>query len=120
MDKDIASLRDSISLAKSNEKLLKASLANVSATLSTEEIRAIVTNLELEHTEILARSAPLRTGSVKPVLPEEKEQTERAWNQWSNKAALRKKICMEMWSYASWEMPEGKTRDDLWVRSPCG
>lgn len=116
MDKVIASLRDSIALAKSNEKFLKASLTAVNATLSTEELRASIAALELEHEEIIARLGPLRSGNVKPVLPEEKEEAEKLWKQWSRKAASRKRICMEMWSYATEEMPPGQTKEELWVR----
>ena len=39
MDKEIATLRDSIITAKANEKLLRANLIAVNATLSTEELR---------------------------------------------------------------------------------
>ena len=115
MDKEIASLRDSIALARSNEKLLKASLATVNATLSTEDLHASITGLELEQREILARLDPLRSGNVRPIPPEEKEETEKLWRQWSKKAASRKRICMDMWSYATEELPEGQTKEDLWV-----
>ena len=115
MDKEIASLRDSIALARSNEKLLKASLATVNAALCTEDLRASITGLELEQREILARLGPLRSGNVRPIPPEEKEETERIWRQWSKRAASRKRICMDMWSYATEEMPEGQTKEDLWV-----
>lgn len=117
MDKEIATLRDSIALSKSNEKLLKAGLAAVNATLSTEDLRATIIGLELEHTELLDRLGPLRSGSVKPVLPKEKEETEKMWRQWSKKANARQRICMEMWGYATEELPEGQTKQELWVRA---
>lgn len=119
MDKEIASLRDAIALSKSNEKLLKAGLAAVNATLSTEDLRISITGLEFEHTELLARLGPLRSGSIKPAPPEEKEETEKTWRQWSRQAASRKKICMEMWSYATEELPEGQTKQELWVSAYC-
>jgi 26S proteasome regulatory subunit (ATPase 3-interacting protein) len=119
MDKETASLRDSIALSKSNEKLLKAGLAAVNATLSTEDLRVSITGLELQHTELLARLGPLRSGSVKPVLPEDKEETEKTWRQWSRKAVSRKRICTDMWSYATEELPEGQTKQELWVSADC-
>ena len=120
MDTEIASLRDSIALARSNEKLLKASLATVNATLCTEDLRASIAGLELEQREILARLGPLRAGNVRPIPPEEKEETETIWRQWSKRAASRKRICMDMWSYATEEVPEGQTKEDLWVCDCCG
>lgn len=117
MDNQISSLRESINLGKSNEKLLRASLATVNATLSTEELRASIESLELERTEMLARLDPLRSGSVKPVQPKEKDETEMTWKQWSKKAASRKRMCMEMWGYASYKTPIGQTSQELWVRS---
>lgn len=119
MDQDIASLRDSYALSKSNEKLLKAGLAAVNATLSTEDLRVSITDLEFEHAQLLARLGPLRSGSVKPAPPEEKEETEKTWRQWSRKAVSRKRICMEMWSYATEELPEGQTKQELWVSADC-
>lgn len=115
MDKEIERLRESVAAAKAREKLLKASLATVNATLSSEDLRASIIALELEQTEILARLGPLRRGSVTPVAPEDKEQAEKLWRQWSRKSASRKRFCMEMWSYCTEELPEGQTKEELWV-----
>ncbi len=115
MDKEIADLRETIATAKANEKLMRANLVSVNATLSTEELRSCVSLLELEKEEILARLGPLRSGSVKPVLPEEKEAVDKAWREWSRKSSSRKKICMELWAVSTEEMEPGKTRGELWV-----
>ncbi len=115
MDKEIADLRETIATAKANEKLMRANLISVNATLSTEELRSCVSLLELEKEEILARLGPLRSGSVKPVLPEEKEAVDKAWREWSRKSSSRKKICMELWAVSTEEMEQGKTRGELWV-----
>ena len=117
MDKDIATLQETIYTAKANEKLLRANLVNVNATLSTQELRDSVSILEHETKEILQRLGPLRSGNVKPVLPEEKDAVDREWGQWSRKAAVRKKICLELWGFCTEEVPEGKTREELWVRN---
>ena len=115
MDKEIADLRETIATARANEKLMRANLISVNATLSTEELRSCVSLLGLEKKEILARLGPLRSGSVKPVLPEEKEAVDRAWREWSRKSSSRKKICMELWAVSTEEMEPGKTRGELWV-----
>lgn len=115
MDKEIAGLRETIATAKANEKLMRANLISVNATLSTEELRSSVLLLEIEKNEIVARLGPLRSGNVKPVLPEEKEAVDKAWREWSRKASSRKKICMELWAVGTEEMEPGKTRKELWV-----
>ena len=115
MDKEIAGLREAIATAKANEKLMRAKLISVNATLSTEELGSSVSLLEMEKKEMIARLGPLRSGSVKPVLPEEKEAVDKAWREWSKKASSRKKICMELWAVSTEEMEPGKTRQELWV-----
>lgn len=115
MDKEIDTLRECIATAKSNEKLVRANLISMNATLSTEELRSSVSILEHERKEILGRLNPLRSGDVKPVMPEEKEAVDREWTQWSRKAGVRKKIFMELWEFCTEELPEGKTKRELWV-----
>ena len=60
MDKEIAGLRESIATAKANEKLLKANLTAVHATVSTDDLRLQITRLEIEKSETLGRLGPLR------------------------------------------------------------
>ena len=116
MDKEIADLRETIATARANEKLLRANLISVNATLSTEELRGRVSLLELEKKETTARLDALKSGNVKPVLPEEKEAVDKAWREWSRKARLRQKICLELWAFSTEEMEPGKTKAELWVR----
>lgn len=114
MDKEIADLRETIAIARANEKLLRANLISVNATLSTEELRGNVSQLELAKKETTARLDALRSGCVKPVLPEEKEAVDKAWREGSRKAGSRQKICMELWAVVTEEMEPGKTRAELW------
>ena len=114
-DKEIADLRGTVAAAKANEKLARAKLISVNATLSTAELHRSVSLLEVEKKAILARLGALRSGDVKPVLPEEKEAVDQAWREWSRKASSRKKICMELWAVSTEEMEPGKTRQELWV-----
>lgn len=116
MDKEIADLRETIATARADEKLLRANLISVNATLSTEELRGRVSLLELEKKETTARLDALKSGNVKPVLPEEKEAVDKAWREWSRNARLRQKICLELWAFSTEEMEPGKTKAELWVR----
>ena len=115
MDQEIAELRDTIATAKANEKLMRANLVSINATLSTEELRSSVSLLEMEKKEIVARLDALKSGNVKPVLPEEKEAVDKGWREWSRKASSRKKICMELWAVCTEEMERGKTKEEFWV-----
>ena len=115
MDAEIATLRETIATAKANEKLIRASLVSVNATMSGEELRNTVAQLEHEKKDILDRLGPLRAGTMKPVLPEEKEAVQREWREWSKKAGVRKKICMELWEMCTDVVEEGKTKEELWV-----
>ena len=119
LDRDIAALREHLGTTKANEKLLRASLISVNATLSTEELRSSVSLLEHEKNEVLGRLGPLRAGNFNPVSPREKEAVESEWSQWYRKLAARKKICLEMWEICTEEVPEGKTKAELWVRIPA-
>lgn len=116
MDKELTTLRENIATAKANEKLLRANLVSVNATLSTEGLRNSVLLLEQEKNEMAGRLQALRSGNVRPVLPEEKEAVDREWAQWSKKAGVRKKICLELWAFCTEEVPEGMTKEELWVR----
>ena len=115
MDKEIAELRGNIATAKANEKLMRANLVSVNATLSTEELRSSVSLLEMEKKEITARLDALKSGNVKPVLPEEKAAVDKAWREWSRKSGAREKICMELWGLCTEEMEPGETKEELWV-----
>ncbi|MCJ1274151.1 hypothetical protein MMC21_001946 [Puttea exsequens] len=114
MDAEIATLREKIAEAKADEKALKANLGNVEATLSTEELKSSVVALQTEKEELLARLGPLRTGSVKPVAPEEKKKVDEGWRVWGRKATTRKKIALELWTMCTEEVEEGKTREEIW------
>ena len=116
MDREIAHLHEGIATARGEERILKANLAALNATMSTQDIRASLVALEAQKKDILSRLIPLRSGSVKPVSPQEKAEVDQAWRLWSSRADTRKKICMEVWAVVTEEMPEGKTKEELWVR----
>lgn len=116
MDKQVQELRESIATAKADEKTLRANIIAVNATMSIGDLRTSVITLESEKKELLACLGPLRTGTVKPVSPEEKDAAEKAWREWSRKATVRRTICMDLWDFCTEEMQAGQTREDLWVR----
>jgi len=115
MDQEIEVVREEVAAAKSTERLLKANLATLNTTLSTEDLRGSVVALELEKEQILARLVPLRSGSAKPVSSEEKREVDNAWRQWQRQWSVRKKIAMDVWAHATEVVPEGTTKAELWV-----
>ena len=115
MEKEITSLRQEIADTKSQEKILRAELISINATVSTHDLQASITSLELEQKETLVRLGPLREGNVKPVSLEEKEKVDKEYKKWSKSASARKKICMELWEICTEVLEEGKTKEDLWV-----
>ncbi|KAL8794547.1 MAG: hypothetical protein Q9195_002882 [Heterodermia aff. obscurata] len=117
MDQEIAAFRESIATAKANEKLLKVNLAAVNATVSIEELRSQIMVLGTDKVEILDRLGRLQSGDVKPVPAEEKTEANKAWTSWSKKAASRKRMCLEMWSYCTEQLPKDQTKQELWARN---
>ncbi|MCJ1240146.1 hypothetical protein MMC14_008146 [Varicellaria rhodocarpa] len=114
MEKEIQTLREYISSAKAEEKILKANLVNLNATMSTQDIRNGVAAIEIEKNSILKRLDLLRTGNVTPVSSEERAVVDQAHKVWTRHVAVRKKICMNLWGYVTEELPEGKTKEELW------
>lgn len=117
VDQEAEKLQDQIETARSYERLLKANLAALRAGPSVEDIRANVTSLELEKEELMDRLDGLRSGETKLVTSTEKEAVGEAWIDWKKKADSRKRIFMEMWTIIWDELPEGQTKEQLWVRS---
>ena len=117
LDEKIQDLREDITITRGEEKLLRASLTALSASMSTTDLRASLLGIHAQRQAILTRLEPLRSGTVKPVFPKEKAEVDQAWKIWNHRASTRKKICMEVWAMATEEMPEGKTKEELWVGS---
>lgn len=115
VEQEITHLREEIATMKGKEKILKANLIHLNATISTQDLRAGLLAVDAQKKDILVRLDPLRSGSVKPVLPEEKAVVDQAWKLWNTRANTRKKICLEVWAIVTEEMPEGKTKEELWV-----
>lgn len=115
MDQEIEAIREEMAASKSNERLLKANLATLNTTLSTEELQGAITALELEKEHLSARLLPLRSGNAKPVSSEEKKDVDEAWTQWQRQWTVRKKIAMGVWAHATEVVPEGTTKEELWV-----
>ena len=115
MDKEISTLRDEVSAAKNEEKALRAQLSTLNATFSTPELKGNMASLQKEAGELSGRLIALKEGKTQAVSAEEKAEVDKSWKLWNYKASARKKACMELWGVVCENLPEGKTKQDLWV-----
>ncbi|KAF2835808.1 homologous-pairing protein-like protein 2 [Patellaria atrata CBS 101060] len=113
MDATIVALRDETTNLRATEKSLKTSLSTLQATLSTTDLRAAVSTLETERTEILGRLEGLRSGSAKPIDEKEKQDVEDEVRKWESLERKRKKIREEMWGFLCESLPEELKAEDL-------
>ena len=115
MDKDIHELRETITIARAQEKILRANLIAVNATVTVDDLRAHVITLESEKQGALDRLSLLKAGTFTPISAQEQDEVEKARKEWARKANSRKKICMELWGFCTEELEEGQAKQDLWV-----
>lgn len=116
MDRDIASLREAVTVNRANEKVLRGNLSAVNATQSMEQLRETISTIEQEKTETSRRLGLLRQGNVRLVLPRERLAAEEEWRVWKARAENRRKMGIELWEMCTEEVPEGKTKTEIWVR----
>ncbi|KAI4127627.1 MAG: hypothetical protein LQ338_003122 [Usnochroma carphineum] len=115
-DSQIKHLVKQIESSRGYERLLKAQLAALDTEASVDDLRADITTLELEKEELTDRVEALRSGEVKLVPLAEKEAVDKDWAEWKRKAESRKGIFMEMWAMIQDGLPEGQSKEGLWVR----
>lgn len=116
-EKHIGYLQQQIETARGYERLLKAKLAALRARPSINEVRADITTLELEKSELTDRLERLRSWKTKAVPLAEKEAADKAWAEWKRKAESRRRIFVEMWAVVVDGLSEGGlTKEVLWVR----
>ena len=115
MDQEITTLRNDIAAFKNEEKALKTQLSTLNATVSIPELRVSVEALKREVEELSGRLKALEAGQTKSISAEEKAEVDKSWKLWTYKANTRKKGCMDLWGAICENLPEGKTKQDLWV-----
>lgn len=116
MDEEISNLRKEIAAAKNEEKALKGQLNALNATMSTSELKSDIGTLEKEKAELAERLSGLQAGTTEAISAEEKAEVDKSWKLWNYRAGARKKACLELWGTVCENLPEGKTKMELWVR----
>ena len=115
MEQQIKEVEEQVKTARGYQRLLKARLSSLNATSTADDIRAKITTLELEKEQLSSQLEDIRTGKITPVTAEEREVADQALQAWAKKADSRKQIFLELWAIARDMMPEGQTKEQLWV-----
>ena len=115
MERQIKELQEQVQTARGYQRLLKANLASLNATSTSDDVRANVTALELEKEALGLQLEGFRTGRIRPVAAEEKERVDQTLQEWTRKADSRKHIFMELWAIVRDVIPAGQTKGQLWV-----
>ncbi|KAL1851793.1 hypothetical protein Plec18170_006096 [Paecilomyces lecythidis] len=111
---EIEQLEKQLASYKNREKELKWELSRMGATIPLAELEQNASKLEDETSSILLRLKELCNDDTAEVSMEEKIQTEKEWKIWQRYAAVRKRICRQLWERCTEVMAEDTTREDLW------
>lgn len=123
LDKQIKELEEHLATLKAKEKKARADLQALMSTPLLFDIQGDIARLEAEEKEITVRLALSRDdkAAMQVVDPAEGEHIEQEWKHWRGLAARRERACRELWAKCSEVVPEGMTREELWVsRSSFG
>ncbi|KAL5043403.1 hypothetical protein BDW71DRAFT_119646 [Aspergillus fruticulosus] len=115
MDREIESLQEQLSGLKENEKKIQGELNSLNAVPLLSELRIEIKKLEREKESLAARLAKAHGDGSAEVSPQEKEKVRKDWKIWKNQDRVRAKICRDLWRKCSETLPEGVTREELWV-----
>ncbi|KAJ5624694.1 hypothetical protein N7510_001003 [Penicillium lagena] len=108
-------LQEELHALKATEKEARAGLAAFEARPRLTGIRHGILQLENERDAIQARLAELDGADAVQVSLAEREALDQEWNRWQQHAAVRRRICRELWGICSEVLPEGMTAPELWV-----
>ncbi|KAI9886567.1 MAG: regulatory particle non-ATPase [Watsoniomyces obsoletus] len=115
MDDEMTSLKESITQLKAEYKTLATNLNNLQSTVTTNDLREAVQELEDTRTELLERLTPLREGNVSPIPMAEREKVEKEYVKARRDAVVRKRIFEEFWGLVRDGLPDGVLAGDVWV-----
>lgn len=109
-------MEEKLTTLKTDEKNLRAELATLRSKPLLSELRQDIGRLEKEKESILARLDEFHGhDSSAQVSPEKRAEVEREWKRWQRQVNMRRRICRDMWMKCSEVVPEGMTREELWV-----
>lgn len=108
-------LRSQIHLIKADEKKARASLSALQAKPRISELQQDIQRLENDRDEIQERLARLHGPGTVQISPDERAKLEHEWKLWQRQAAVRRRICRDLWERCTEVLPENTTSSELWV-----
>lgn len=116
LDEEIKQLEEKLTTLKTNEKNARTELTALRSKPLLSELQQDIDRLDKEKRSMLARLDEFhgRDCSVQ-ISPQERAEVERDWKRWQKQVNIRRRICRDMWMKCSEVVPEGMTREELWV-----
>lgn len=112
MDLETTRLKEATIGLRGEEKSLRAELREGSSKVPLTELKASIVSLEDAKVEMTARVEKLKSGSVKPVSAEEREQVTKAHASWEKTSSARLKIRGEVWKVIAGELGDEKAGEE--------
>jgi 26S proteasome regulatory subunit (ATPase 3-interacting protein) len=112
---EIEQLQDQLSSIKGDEKKARASLAALEAKPRLAALRQDIQQLEEEKEGIQARLGTLHDSDTVQLSLEEWSKLEDEWRQWQRHAAIRRRICRDLWGRCTEVLPDNTSSQELWV-----
>lgn len=97
MDDDTKRIREDTLALKSEEKELRQSLKGGNDIVPLPQLKTDIANMEKQKLDLEARLAKLKSGTVKPVNPADREKVNKTHRIVKKSADARKKIRKEVW-----------------------
>lgn len=115
LNQDTEKLQDQLSTIKANEKRARAALAALEAKPRISDLQQQTQRLEEEREGIQAHLGQRHGDDEAQISLDERTQLEQEWKQWQRHAAVRRRICRDLWGRCSEVLPEDMTSQELWV-----
>lgn len=111
----IEQLQGHLSSTRGDEKKARASLAALEAKPRLSALRRDIQRLEEEKEEIQARLGTLHDSDTVQISLEEWSKLEEERRRWQRHAAIRRRICRDLWGRCTEVLPDNTSSLELWV-----
>ncbi|KAJ5667953.1 Chitin synthase activator (Chs3) [Penicillium maclennaniae] len=115
LSQEIEQLQDQLSSIKEKEKNVRASLAALEAKPRLSVLRQDIQQLEEEKKVIQHRLESLHNSEMVQLSLEERSKREDEWRRWQRHAAIRSRICRDLWGRCAEVLPENTSALELWL-----
>lgn len=115
MNEEIESLEEQLPGLKESEKKIHGELNSLKAIPLPSELRVGIEKLEEDKESLTARLAKVHGDGSVDVSPKQKEEVRKDWKSSQSESKTRARICRDLWRKCSETLPDGMTREGLWV-----